>query len=117
MNFGRPEGGKFDFGKQRSVGGFPEGRFMPDSKLNCGSSRGTPIKIINLPFKANVNEILDFFHGYRVITDSVSIQYNEQGLPTGEAFVTMVNYNEAMAAIKDLNDRPVGPRKVKLMLL
>lgn len=117
VNFGRPEGGKFDFGKQRSVGGFPEGRFMPDSKLNCGSSRGTPIKIINLPFKANVNEILDFFHGYRVITDSVSIQYNEQGLPTGEAFVTMVNYNEAMAAIKDLNDRPVGPRKVKLMLL
>lgn len=22
----------------------------------------------------------------------------------------MINYNEAMAAIKDLNDRPVGPR-------
>ncbi|XP_058524783.1 RNA-binding protein 12B [Ochotona princeps] len=117
VNFGRPEGGKFDFGKQRSVGGFPEGRFIPDPKLNYGSSRGTPIKIMNLPFKANVNEILDFFHGYRVITDSVSIQYNEQGLPTGEAIVTMINYNEAMAAIKDLNDRPVGPRKVKLMLL
>jgi len=29
----------------------------------------------------------------------------------------MINYNEAMAAIKDLNDRPVGPRKVKLLLL
>nr|XP_051699846.1 RNA-binding protein 12B isoform X2 [Oryctolagus cuniculus] len=116
VNFGRPEGGKFDFGK-RNVGGFPEGRFMPDPKLNCGSSRVTPIKIMNLPFKANVNEILDFFHGYRIIPDSVSIQYNEQGLPTGEAVVAMINYNEAMAAIKDLNDRPVGPRKVKLILL
>ncbi|XP_004641368.1 RNA-binding protein 12B isoform X2 [Octodon degus] len=116
VNFGRPEGGKFDFGK-RNVGGFPEGRFMPDPKLNCGSGRVTPVKIMNLPFKANVNEILDFFHGYRIIPDSVSIQYNEQGLPTGEAIVAMINYNEAMAAIKDLNDRPVGPRKVKLILL
>uniref|UniRef100_A0A8C6ZZ75 RNA-binding protein 12B n=1 Tax=Neovison vison TaxID=452646 RepID=A0A8C6ZZ75_NEOVI len=116
VNFGRPEGGKFDFGK-RSMGSFPEGRFMPDPKLNCSSGRVTPIKIMNLPFKANVNEILDFFHGYRIIPDSVSIQYNEQGLPTGEAIVAMINYNEAMAAIKDLNDRPVGPRKVKLILL
>uniref|UniRef100_A0A8C0PFS8 RNA-binding protein 12B n=1 Tax=Canis lupus familiaris TaxID=9615 RepID=A0A8C0PFS8_CANLF len=116
VNFGRPEGGKFDFGK-RSLGSFPEGRFMPDPKLNCSSGRVTPIKIMNLPFKANVNEILDFFHGYRILPDSVSIQYNEQGLPTGEAIVAMINYNEAMAAIKDLNDRPVGPRKVKLTLL
>ncbi|XP_036119688.1 RNA-binding protein 12B [Molossus molossus] len=116
VNFGRPEGGKFDFGK-RNMGSFPEGRFMPDPKLNCSSGRITPIKIMNLPFKANVNEILDFFHGYRVIPDSVTIQYNEQGLPTGEAIVAMINYNEAMAAIKDLNDRPVGPRKVRLILL
>uniref|UniRef100_G3UBK7 RNA binding motif protein 12B n=1 Tax=Loxodonta africana TaxID=9785 RepID=G3UBK7_LOXAF len=116
VSFGRPEGGKFDFGK-RNMGDFPEGRFMPDPKLNCGSDRVTPIKIMNLPFKANVNEILDFFHGYKVIPDSVSIQYNEKGLPIGEAIVTMINYNEAVAAIKDLNDRPVGPRKVKLILL
>uniref|UniRef100_G3R8B0 RNA-binding protein 12B n=1 Tax=Gorilla gorilla gorilla TaxID=9595 RepID=G3R8B0_GORGO len=116
VNFGRPEGGKFDFGKH-NMGSFPEGRFMPDPKINCGSGRVTPIKIMNLPFKANVNEILDFFHGYRIIPDSVSIQYNEQGLPTGEAIVAMINYNEAMAAIKDLNDRPVGSRKVKLTLL
>lgn len=116
VNFGRPEGGKFDFGK-RNVGSFPEGRFMPDPKLNCSSGRITPIKIMNLPFKANVNEILDFFHGYRIIPDSVRIQYTEQGLPTGEAIVAMINHNEAMAAIKDLNDRPVGPRKVRLILL
>lgn len=48
---------------------------MPDPKLNCNSGRVTPIKIMNLPFKANVNEILDFFHGYRIIPDSVS-QYS-----------------------------------------
>ncbi|XP_055459218.1 RNA-binding protein 12B isoform X1 [Psammomys obesus] len=116
VNFGHLEGGKFDLGKY-NMGSFPEGKFMPDLKLNCGSGRITPIKIMNLPFKANANEILDFFHGYKVIPDSVSIQYNEQGLPIGEAIVAMINYNEAIAAIKDLNGRPVGPRKVKLSLL
>ncbi|XP_051016375.1 RNA-binding protein 12B [Acomys russatus] len=114
-NFGHLEGGKFHLGKY--MRSFPEGKFMPDLKLNCGSGRITPIKIMNLPFKANANEILDFFHGYKVIPDSVSIQYSEQGLPVGEAIVAMVNYNEAVAAIKDLNGRPVGPRKVKLSLL
>ncbi|CAH6777365.1 RNA-binding protein 12B [Phodopus roborovskii] len=116
MNFGYLEGGKFDFGKH-NMGCVPEGRFMPDVKLHCGSGRITPVKIMNLPFKANANEILDFFHGYKVIPDSVSIQYNEQGLPIGEAIIAMVNYNEAIAAIKELNGRPVGPRKVKLILL
>ncbi|XP_007537459.1 RNA-binding protein 12B [Erinaceus europaeus] len=116
VNFGRPEGGKFNFGK-RSMENFPPGKFIPNPKLNCSSGRVTPIKIMNLPFKANVNEILDFFHGYKIIPDSVSIQYNEQGLPTGEAIVAMINYSEAMAAIRDLNDRPVGPRKVQLILL
>lgn len=116
MNFGLPEGGKFDFGK-RNVGSFPEGRFMRNPKLNCSSGRITPIKIMNLPFKANVNEILDFSHGYRIIPYSVRIQYSEQELPAGEAVVAMINYNEAVAAIKDLNERLLGPCKVRLLLL
>ncbi|XP_049637865.1 RNA-binding protein 12B isoform X2 [Suncus etruscus] len=116
VNFGRPESDKYDSGK-RNVGRFSEERFVPDPNSNRSAARITPIKIMNLPFKASVNEILGFFHGYRVVNDSVSIQYNDQGLPTGEALVSMINYNEAVAAIKDLNDRPVGPRKVKLILI
>lgn len=116
VDFGRPEGGRFDFGK-RNIGSAPEERFLPDPKLNCSSGRITPIKVMNLPFKANVNEILDFFHGYRVLPGSVTMQYSEQGLPTGEAVVAMASYAEAVAAIRDLNDRPVGPRKVRLVLL
>ncbi|XP_028919629.1 RNA-binding protein 12B isoform X2 [Ornithorhynchus anatinus] len=118
MSFGR-EGepfGRFEFGKTHP-GGFPEGRFLPDPNFSGGPGRITPIKIRNLPFKATVNEILDFFHGYRVIPESVSIQLNEQGLPSGDAIVAMTDYDEAVAAVDELNDRPVGPRKVKLILL
>ncbi|XP_052032062.1 RNA-binding protein 12B-B [Apodemus sylvaticus] len=116
VNFGHLEGGKFEFGKY-NMGNFREGKLMPGLKLNCGSDRIIRVLISNLPFKANANEILDFFHGYKVIPDSVSIQYNEEGLPLGEAIVSMTNYNEALAAVKELSGRPVGPRKVKLSLL
>ncbi|NXG75476.1 RB12B protein, partial [Baryphthengus martii] len=108
--------GRVEFGNNK-MGGFPEGRFMPDPNFSGGSERVVPIRLKNLPFKATPNEILDFFYGYRVIPESVSVQYNEQGLPSGDAIVAMTNYEEAMAAINELNDRPIGPRKVKLSLL
>ncbi|NP_001395740.1 RNA-binding protein 12B isoform X1 [Rattus norvegicus] len=116
VNFGHLEGGKFDFGKY-NIGSFSEAKVTSDLNLSCRSGGIIPVKISNLPFKANSNEILDFFHGYKVIPGSVSLQYNEQGLPIGEAIVAMTNYNEALAAVKDLSGRPVGPRKVKLSLL
>ncbi|XP_054047163.1 RNA-binding protein 12B [Rissa tridactyla] len=108
--------GRMEFGNNK-MGNFPEGRFMPDPNFSGGSERVVPIRLKNLPFKATPNEILDFFYGYRVIPESVSVQYNEQGLPSGDAIVAMTNYEEAMAAINELNDRPIGPRKVKLSLL
>ncbi|XP_067392510.1 RNA-binding protein 12B [Emydura macquarii macquarii] len=108
--------GRMEYGNN-NTGGFPEGRFMPDPNFSGGSDRVTPIRLKNLPFRATPNEILDFFYGYRVIPESVSIQCNEHGLPSGDAIVAMTNYEEAMAAINELNDRPIGPRKVKLSLL
>ncbi|XP_006111079.1 RNA-binding protein 12B [Pelodiscus sinensis] len=109
--------GRVEYGNN-NTGGFPEGRFMSDPNFSGGGSdRVTPIRLKNLPFRATPNEILDFFYGYSVIPESVSIQYNEHGLPSGDAIVAMANYEEAMSAINELNDRPVGPRKVKLSLL
>ncbi|NXY48573.1 RB12B protein, partial [Ceuthmochares aereus] len=108
--------GRIEFGSNK-MGNFPEGRFMPDPNFSGGSERVVRIRLKNLPFKATPNEILDFFYGYRVIPESVCVQYNEQGLPSGDAIVAMTNYEEAMAAINELNDRPIGPRKVKLSLL
>ncbi|KAI1243505.1 hypothetical protein IHE44_0001132 [Lamprotornis superbus] len=108
--------GRMEFGNNK-MGNFPEGRFMPDQNFSGGSERVVPILLKNLPFKATPNEILDFFYGYRVIPESVSVQYNEQGLPSGDAIVAMTNYEEAMAAINELNDRPIGPRKINFSLM
>ncbi|KAG9473823.1 hypothetical protein GDO78_004237 [Eleutherodactylus coqui] len=83
-----------------------------------GSAKPGPtvIRIQNMPFTVTVDEILDFFYGYQLIPGSVCLKYSEKGLPTGEAMVAFESRDEATAAVVDLNDRPMGSRKVKLVL-
>ncbi|XP_048029231.1 RNA-binding protein 12 [Megalobrama amblycephala] len=81
-----------------------------------GNSRPTIVKIQNMPFTVTVDEIIDFFYGYQVLPGSVCLQFNEKGLPNGEAMVAFDSHDEAMAAVMDLNDRPIGARKVKITL-
>lgn len=76
----------------------------------------TIVKLQNMPFTVTVDEIMDFFYGYQVVPGSVCLQFSEKGLPTGEAMVAFQNHEEATAAVMDLNDRPIGARKVKISL-
>lgn len=76
----------------------------------------TIVKLQNMPFTVTVDEIMDFFYGYQVVPGSVCLQFSEKGLPTGEAMVAFQNHEEATAAVLDLNDRPIGARKVKISL-
>ncbi|XP_060087039.1 RNA-binding protein 12 isoform X3 [Heteronotia binoei] len=87
----------------------------PGFGAGSGKPGPTVIKVQNMPFTVSVDEILDFFYGYQVIPGSVCLKYNEKGMPTGEAMVAFESRDEAMAAVVDLNDRPIGSRKVKLM--
>ncbi|XP_026117021.1 RNA-binding protein 12-like isoform X1 [Carassius auratus] len=86
------------------------------SNSGPGNTRPTIVKIQNMPFTVTVDEIIDFFYGYQVLPGSVCLQFNEKGLPTGEAMVAFDSQDEAMAAVMDLNDRPIGARKVKIAL-
>ncbi|KAM8966846.1 RNA-binding protein 12B-A-like [Pelodytes ibericus] len=79
-------------------------------------SDGALINMKNVPFTATAEEILDFFYGYNVIPESICIGYTKNGNPTGTATVCIRNYNEAMAAVNELDERPIGPRKVSLTL-
>ncbi|XP_034548923.1 LOW QUALITY PROTEIN: RNA-binding protein 12 [Notolabrus celidotus] len=92
----------------------------PGASNNPNGQRGgsSPIivKLQNMPFTVTVDEIMDFFYGYQVLPGSVCLQFSEKGLPTGEAMVAFQNHEEATAAVMDLNDRPIGARKVKISL-
>lgn len=87
----------------------------PNSSSQCAAGP-TVVKLQNMPFTVTVDEIMDFFYGYQVVPGSVCLQFSEKGLPTGEAMVAFQNHEEATAAVLDLNDRPIGARKVKISL-
>ncbi|KAM9859835.1 copine-1 isoform 1-T1 [Aulostomus maculatus] len=120
-NQGRPGGGAS--GVQQVFPSGAEGlRNQPASggSNNPNNPRGaagpTIVKLQNMPFTVTVDEIMDFFYGYQVLPGSVCLQFSEKGLPTGEAMVAFQNHEEATAAVMDLNDRPIGARKVKISL-
>ncbi|XP_066539930.1 RNA binding motif protein 12Bb [Hoplias malabaricus] len=77
----------------------------------------TCLKLLNLPTKIQIDEIYDFCYGYRVIPGSVSLQYDGNGFPIGSATVVFENYSEAVTAIHELNGRPIGTRKIKIVFV
>ncbi|XP_034387743.1 RNA-binding protein 12 [Cyclopterus lumpus] len=120
-NQGRPGGGAT--GGQQVFTPGTEGlrnQPAPGGSNNPNSQRGAPgptiVKLQNMPFTVTVDEIMDFFYGYQVLPGSACLQFSEKGLPTGEAMVAFQIHEEAAAAVMDLNDRPIGARKVKISL-
>ncbi|KAM4580346.1 RNA binding motif protein 12Bb [Odontesthes bonariensis] len=77
----------------------------------------TCVQFVNLPFQIRSEEIYDFCYGYRIIPGSVSLQYDESGRPKGSATLVFESRQEAMTAIQELSGRPIGPRKVQLILV
>lgn len=77
----------------------------------------TQVQLINLPFQIRTEEIYDFCYGYRLIPGSVSLQYEQSGKPTGSATAAFESRREAMIAMAELSGRPIGPRKVQLLLV
>lgn len=113
-------------GAPRPLGGTPPPAFPPgpDSALRgapppSASANGggpTVVKLQNMPFTVSADEIMDFLYGYAVVPGSVCLQFNDKGLPNGEAMVAFQSPEEAAAAVADLNERPIGARKVKMSL-
>ncbi|CAI9561781.1 unnamed protein product [Staurois parvus] len=81
-----------------------------------GKPAGGLVRLKNLPYKVTREEILDFFYGYDVAHNSVKIKYKENGMASGLATVYFNSYDEALAAVNELNDRPIGARKIGLSL-
>ncbi|XP_076593221.1 RNA binding motif protein 12Bb isoform X2 [Chaetodon auriga] len=76
----------------------------------------TCVMLVNLPFQIKSEEIYDFCYGYRIIPGSVSLQYDQSGKPKGSATAVFQSRQEAQTAVEELSGRPIGPRKIQLLL-
>ncbi|XP_055758969.1 RNA-binding protein 12B-A-like [Salvelinus fontinalis] len=77
----------------------------------------TCLKLVNLPSTIRIDEIYDFCYGYSVIPGSVSLQYDNKGIPKGSATVVFGSRLEALTAVEELSERPIGNKKVKLVFV
>lgn len=77
----------------------------------------TCVKLVNLPFQIRSEEIYDFCYGYRIIPGSVSVQYDQSGKSKGSATAVFESRQEALTAVEELSGRPIGPRKIQLLLV
>uniref|UniRef100_A0A3Q3W3J0 RRM domain-containing protein n=1 Tax=Mola mola TaxID=94237 RepID=A0A3Q3W3J0_MOLML len=89
------------------------GDFGPPGQRSDGP---TCVQLINLPFQIRNEEIYDFCYGYNIIPGSISLQYDQSGKPKGSATAVFESRQEASTAIKELSGRPIGPRKIQLLL-
>ncbi|KAK2712479.1 hypothetical protein QYM36_011239 [Artemia franciscana] len=95
-----------------SYGGFgsplgPPGRMGP---VGGGSFR---IQMRGLPYKASEADIAAFFRPLRPVY--INISYNDQGKPSGEAYVEFATYDEAIRAM-DLDKANMQNRYIELFM-
>lgn len=98
----------------RNWGNGVRGSFGPPTRHFGGP---TCVQLVNLPFQIRSDEIYDFCYGYRIIPGSVSLQYDQIGKPKGSATLVFESRQEALTAIQELSGRPIGPRKIQLILV
>ena len=79
--------------------------------------QGRVVGVRNLPYTVTPDEILQFFHNYKVMSDSVRIHYLEDGRCSGDAIICFRGNRDARNAVSELNKGIIGRRKVELFFL
>ncbi|KAF5295485.1 hypothetical protein FQR65_LT10473 [Abscondita terminalis] len=93
----------------------PMRRFLPPpvNPSDMGN-KGCTLLMENVPYKAGLNEILEFFNGFDIPPDNVLRRYNENGTPSGEAKVIFTNSNDAFQALQDRHLGKIRDRTIYL---
>jgi len=78
---------------------------------------GCVVALDNVPSRADVQQIVDFFEGFELHSQNVIRRFNDFGKPTGEARVNLRNPQDAARAVRVLQNKPIFNRPVRLTLL
>ncbi|KRT86093.1 RNA binding protein [Oryctes borbonicus] len=95
-------------------------RFPPPSHQNgAEESFGPPgctVLMENVPYKATVEEILQFFEGYDIPADNILRRYNPNGKPSGESKVIFKSTDDAYQAVHEKQEQKIRDRTIYLSL-
>lgn len=75
---------------------------------------GCTVLMENVPYKAGLDEILEFFEGFDIRTDNVLRRFNDNGTPSGEAKVYFNTPEEALQAVQQKRGHKIRDRTIYL---
>lgn len=96
------------------MGPRPMRRFHPPVHQQTNDIPGCTVLMENVPYKAGLDEILEFFDGYNIRTDSVLRRFNDNGTPSGEAKVFFNNPDDAYQAVQEKRGCTIRDRTIYL---
>lgn len=85
-------------------------------KLKPNAAPGTLVLLRGLPYSCTKDEIVSFFSGYKIVSDSIQIIYNDSRA-SGEAYAAFVNAEEASRALRERYHAYIGSRYIDLILV
>lgn len=84
----------------------------PPPPLEGFGKPGCVLSLENVPFKADIDEIIDFFGDYNILRDQIIRRYNDKGMPTGDARVAFSSPAEAQRALRELRNFQIRDRTI-----
>jgi len=86
-------------------------------ELQSFGKPGCVVGAKNIPYRASIDEMLDFFRDFNLTKENIIRRYNIKGQPTGEARIAFRSPSEAQQAVRELNQQYVGGRPCSLFIL
>lgn len=77
---------------------------------------GCVISLENVPFKASIDEIIEFFCDFEIKREQIIRRYNEQGMPTGDARICFQSPIEAQRALRELKLSKMRDRTIYMKI-
>ncbi|XP_044734631.1 uncharacterized protein LOC123296960 [Chrysoperla carnea] len=87
-------------------------QYVPEAFRNPGCV----LSLENVPFRAGVSEILDFFRDFHIPEENVMRRFNDRGHPTGDARVAFSSPLEAQRAFSELRHCKIRDRTIFMHL-
>lgn len=94
----------------------PPVRFPPQHTPEHLGPVGCTVLMENVPYKAGLTEILEFFSEFEIPPDNVLRRFNANGQPSGETKVIFKNPEDAQRAVQVKNREKIRDRVVYLSL-
>lgn len=89
----------------------------PQDRVEGFGKPGCVLSLENVPFKADIDEIIEFFGNYNVLRPQVIRRYNDKGMPTGDARVAFNSPMEAQSAYRELKNCKIRDRTIFMKIV